>query len=312
LQHDLRNNKNKKAAMRTFGNKSFITKSLLQWYDRNARPLPWRKTRNPYRILISEIMLQQTQVSRVLQMYPKFLKRFPTFQILSRAGTGDVIRAWAGMGYNNRAVRLHQTANRVMQNYGGRLPSDIDLLLQLPGIGRYTAHAVACFSFGQHTAVVDTNVRRILSRLFPRMASSRDEWELAECVLPKRKAYEWNQALMELGSVYCTASNPDCAGCPLNRYCPSALNVPNRSIKKKSKNERAFIPDRIYRGRVVALLRTFSRNQTMEAFRLLKMLRPEDAKRNQKWFSFLLTGLQRDGLIHIHTQSMQTYISLPQ
>jgi len=297
--------------MRTIGNKAFITKSLLLWYNRNARPLPWRKTRNPYRILISEIMLQQTQVSRVLQKYPKFLKRFPNFQILARAGNGDVIRAWAGMGYNNRAVRLHQTANRIIQDYAGRLPANIDLLQLLPGIGRYTAHAVACFSFGQHTAVVDTNVRRILSRLFPRMARSHDEWELAESMLPKRKAYEWNQALMELGSAFCTAAHPDCAGCPLHRYCPSAFHVRIRAKIKKIKNERTFIPDRIYRGRVVALLRTFSRHQKIEAFHLLKKLRPGDAKRNQKWFSLLLTGLQRDGLIHIHTQRMKTYVSLP-
>jgi A/G-specific adenine glycosylase len=298
--------------MRTIGNKAFITKSLLQWYSRNARPLPWRKTRNPYRILISEIMLQQTQVSRVLQMYPKFIKRFPNFQILARAGTGDVIRAWAGMGYNNRAVHLHQAAIRVIQDYGGRLPADIVLLRQLPGIGQYTAHAVACFSFGQHTAVVDTNVRRILARLFPKMACSQNEWELAESVLPKRNAYEWNQALMELGSVFCTAANPGCAGCPLKRYCPSAFQVQSRPRINKSRNERAIIPNRIYRGRVVALVRMFSRRRRMESYRLLKVLRPGDAKRNQKWFSLLLTGLQRDGLIQIHTQRMKTYVSLPQ
>ena len=299
--------------MRTIGNKSFVTKSLLYWYRSNARPLPWRKTRNPYRILISEIMLQQTQVSRVLLMYPKFLKRFPNFRILARAATGDVIRAWAGMGYNNRAVRLHQAANRVIQDYDGRLPADIDLLRQLPGIGRYTAHAIACFSFGQHTAVVDTNVRRILIRLFPRSARALDEWKLAESVLPKRKAYDWNQALMELGSMYCTASNPDCAGCPLNRYCPSAFQIHSTTPKVKiKKKDRVQIPNRIYRGRVVALIRTFSRHQQIESYRLLKMLRPGAAKRNQKWFSLILTGLQRDGLIQIQMQRMKTYVSLPQ
>jgi A/G-specific adenine glycosylase len=298
--------------MRNIGNKSFITKSLLQWYKRNARPLPWRKTRNPYRVLISEIMLQQTQVSRVLQMYPKFIRRFPNFHILARAGTGDVIRAWAGMGYNNRAVRLHQAANRVIQDYAGRLPADIDLLRQLPGIGRYTAHAIACFSFGQHTAVVDTNVRRILARLFPKLFRSQDEWELAESILPRRKAYEWNQALMELGSMFCTSANPDCTGGPLNRYCPSAFQIHRRLKIKKRKNDCVLIPDRIYRGRVVALVRTFSPHQQIESLRLLKILQLGAAKRNQRWFSSILTGLQRDGLIQIHTQRMKTYVSLPQ
>jgi A/G-specific adenine glycosylase len=298
--------------MRTIGNKSFITKSLLHWYHLNARPLPWRKTRNPYRILVSEIMLQQTQVSRVLQMYPKFLKRFPNFQILARAGTGDVIRAWAGMGYNNRAVRLHQAANRIIQDYAGHLPADIDFLRQLPGIGRYTAHAIACFSFGQHTAVVDTNVRRILARLFPRSARALDEWKLAESVLPKRKAYDWNQALMELGSIYCTAGNPDCTGCPLNRYCPSAFQIHSTPKIKKKKNDRVLIPNRIYRGRVIALVRSFSRRQQIESYRLLKMLLPGVTKPNQRWFSLILTGLQRDGLIQIHTRRTKTYVSLPQ
>ena len=295
--------------MRTIGNKAFITKSLLLWYNRNARPLPWRKTRNPYRILISEIMLQQTQVSRVLQKYPKFLKRFPNFQILARAGNGDVIRAWAGMGYNNRAVRLHQTANRIIQDYAGRLPANIDLLQLLPGIGRYTAHAVACFSFGQHTAVVDTNVRRILSRLFPRMARSHDEWELAESMLPKRKAYEWNQALMELGSAFCTAAHPDCAGCPLHRYCPSAFLL----MKKKPVERKAhtIIPNRIYRGRIIAALRRIAHHRSIETNRMAKMIKPDFSSRQKKWLDALLNGLLRDGLIHIHSRSKKIYISLP-
>jgi A/G-specific adenine glycosylase len=291
--------------------KSAITKSLLSWYRKNARPLPWRKTRNPYRILVSEVMLQQTQVSRVLQKYPEFLRLFPNFSSLAHARTADVIRAWAGMGYNNRAVRLQQTAKEIMNDNNGRLPSDIHILQKLPGIGRYTAHAVACFSFGQHTAVVDTNVRRDLFRLFPKLFHSTDEWELAESMLPKRKAYEWNQALMELGSTLCTAANPRCVNCPLEGHCPSAFQIRKPKKSYNRKNHRALIPNRIYRGRIVALLRIMSRRQSIESNRLYHMIRPEARSQNQKWFSLILSGLQRDGLIQIHSQKAKRFVSMP-
>ena len=256
-------------------------------------------------------MLQQTQVSRVLQKYPEFLRLFPNFSSLAHARTADVIRAWSGMGYNNRAVRLQQVAKEIMNDNNGRLPSDIHILQKLPGIGRYTAHAVACFSFEQQTAVVDTNVRRILARLFPNRARSMDEWELAESVLPKRKAYEWNQALMELGSTFCTAAHPRCVDCPLKQYCPSAFQIRKPKKSYKRKNHRAMIPNRIYRGRIVALLRTMSRRQSIESNRLLHMIQPETKNKNQKWFSLILTGLQRDGLIQIHSQKAKNFISLP-
>jgi A/G-specific adenine glycosylase len=256
-------------------------------------------------------MLQQTQVSRVLQKYPEFLRLFPNFSSLAHARTADVIRAWSGMGYNNRAVRLQQIAKEIMNDNNGRLPSDIHILQKLPGIGRYTAHAVACFSFGQHTAVVDTNVRRILARLFPQRARSMDEWELAESVLPKRKAYEWNQALMELGSTFCTAAHPRCVDCPLKQYCPSAFQIRKPKKSYNRKNHRAMIPNRIYRGRIVALLRTMSRRHSIESNRLLQMIRPEARRQNHKWFSLVLTGLQRDGLIQIHSQKAKSFISLP-
>jgi A/G-specific adenine glycosylase len=202
---------------------SAIISSLLSWYRKYARPLPWRETRNPYRILVSEIMLQQTQVSRVLQKYPEFLKRFPNFTSLAHARAADVIRAWSGMGYNNRALRLYRIAQQVVHEHKGRLPSDSDTLQTFPGIGRYSANAIACFAFEQPIAVVDTNVRRVLARLFPRQARTMDEWKLAEWALPKGKAYDWNQALMELGALRCSVYNPTCATCPLNRLCNSAF-----------------------------------------------------------------------------------------
>jgi A/G-specific adenine glycosylase len=255
-------------------------------------------------------MLQQTQVSRVLKKYPEFLRLFPSFSSLAHASTANVIRAWAGMGYNNRALRLHQIAKLVVNEYNRRLPNDIEILLLLPGIGRYTAHAIACFSFGQQTAVVDTNVRRVLSRLFPAKARSMDEWDLAESFLPKRKAYDWNQALMELGGIHCTTSNPHCTECPLKLHCPSAFQIKRLKISGKKK-PRLEIPNRIFRGKIVALLRTLGYHQIIESNQLLKMIQPGESHRRKKWLSLVLTGLQHDGLIQIRIRKTKQYISLP-
>ncbi|MGH2569330.1 MAG: A/G-specific adenine glycosylase, partial [Bacteroidota bacterium] len=162
--------------------KSTVTQLVLRWYRRHGRPLPWRRTRSPYRILVSEIMLQQTQVGRVLEKYPSFLRRFPDIQSLARAKKSSVIKAWRGMGYNNRAVRLQQLARIVRHSQGGKLPRTVEELQNLPGIGRYTAHALACFAFRRPLQVVDTNVRRILSRLFPSETKRRDVWDVAAAI----------------------------------------------------------------------------------------------------------------------------------
>ena len=289
-----------------------IQKHLLRWYQKNARILHWRKTKNPYRILLSEVMLQQTQVSRVLLKYPEFLRQFPDFASLAHARTADVIRAWSGMGYNNRALRLQQIAKCVIDDYGGRLPQNIEKLQQLPGIGRYTAHAVACFAFGLQTATVDVNVQRVLSRLFPRRTQSVDIWELAEWMLPKAKAYDWNQALMELGGIICTAANPHCLECPLKQYCPSAfLTVNKRKPIKIERKTQTIIPNRIYRGRIIAALRTIAHHRSIEANQLAKKVKPDYSIRQKEWLNKLLTGLLRDGLIQIRSRNKKIYLSLP-
>ncbi len=287
-----------------------IRKHLLMWYQNNARPLPWRKTKNPYRILLSEVMLQQTQVNRVLLKYPEFLRQFPNFASLAQARIADVIRAWSGMGYNNRALRLHQIARRVIDEYGGRLPQNVETLLQLPGIGRYTANAIACFAFGQQTAAVDINEQRVLSRLFPQRAQSADIWKLAERMLPKGEAFDWNQALMELGGIICTAANPQCAECPLKQYCPSAFSTlkKRKPLKRKSQTT---IPNRIYRGRAIETLRLVAHHQSIEANRLAKIVKPDYSIRQKKWLDKLINGLQRDGLIQIRSRNKKIYLSLP-
>ena len=194
-----------------------FTRKLLAWYKRNARVLPWRQTRNPYAILVSEFMLQQTQVNRVLDYYPRFLKRFPTLDVLARSRPKAVMEAWEGLGYYARARNLHRLAREVTRLHDGTLPDQPEALRTLPGVGRYTAGAVACFAYEKSVPTVDTNVRRVLERVF----GPKDVWALAEQIVPKRgeRAWRFNQALMELGALVCTARKPKCPDCPVRNDC---------------------------------------------------------------------------------------------
>jgi A/G-specific adenine glycosylase len=204
-------------------------RALLAWYAAEGRAtLPWRHTRDPYAIIVSEVMLQQTQVERVLPKYRAFLEQFPTLTDLAAAPVAEVIRAWAGLGYNMRAVRLHEIARQAVERYGGTLPGSLDELLQLKGIGRYTAGAVACFAFGLPVATVDTNIRRVLWRVFRGVEPAnwptdsvfqRQMIEVAEWALPPNAAYDWQQALMDLGATVCLARRPLCERCPLTNCC---------------------------------------------------------------------------------------------
>src|SRR5216683_8075742 len=193
---------------------------LLQWYSAHQRDLPWRSTSDAYAILVSEIMLQQTQVDRVIPKYHQFLAAFPTLADLAAAPTAEVISVWVPLGYNTRAVSLQSIARQVIAEYAGRIPDTIDELLQLKGIGRYTAGAIACFAYHKQVATVDTNIRRVLHRIFlgleqPQPRLSADQmFTFAEQLLPTGEAYHWNQALMDLGATICTSSNPHCTQCP--------------------------------------------------------------------------------------------------
>jgi A/G-specific adenine glycosylase len=198
--------------------KLFIRK-LLAWYRRAARDLPWRTTRNPYAVLVSEFMLQQTQVSRVLDFYPRFLKRFPTIDALARARPKAVMEEWDGLGYYARARNLHKLAREVTRRHDGTLPDSPEDLRTLPGVGPYTAGAVACFAHEQPVAAVDTNVKRVLGRVFRK----KDVWGLAAAIMPRngKRAWRFNQALMELGALVCVARKPKCPECPVRRECLS-------------------------------------------------------------------------------------------
>ncbi len=227
--------------------------ALLDWFTREARDLPWRHTRDPYAILVSEVMLQQTQVDRVIPRYHAWLERFPTLRDLAAASPADAIRAWQGLGYNRRAVRLHAMAVEVTNEFGGELPRSVEGLLRLKGVGRYTAGAVACFAYEQPVAMVDTNVRRVLSRVFG-VESSRVE-AMAQAMIPRGAAWAWGQALMDLGATLCRASQPLCLVCPLLAECAGPRAEPDVTAASRKPAETFKSSNRYFRGRILDELR---------------------------------------------------------
>jgi A/G-specific adenine glycosylase len=296
-----------------------VVATLLEWYAHHGRAFPWRGITDPYKILVSEIMLQQTHVRRVLMKYPRFLRRFPTLRSLARARRRDIVIAWQGMGYNNRAVRLHQLARNIVGKHSGKLPADFDALMALPGIGRYTANAILSSAFEQNVPVVDVNVRRVLSRVFWQMSSTvgtRTEseiWNLATDLVPEDNAYHWNQALMDVGATVCTARRPQCACCPLVRLC-SSRPIMTRRTHRRPRREPSLdgIPHRIYRGRVVEELRRLHEGQTTHGTRgirtdvLGKRIYEKFSDRHVAWLRRILEGLERDGLIRIRGNDSQS------
>lgn len=203
---------------------------LLAWYRRSRRDLPWRRTRDPYRILVSEIMLQQTPVRRVIPKYREWLARYPSLEALARAGTREVRETWYPLGYNIRPLRLRDIARAALRHHQGQIPATPEELLALKGVGPYTAGAVLSFAYGKDAPVLDTNVRRVLRRVFAgddTHPGDRVLWDLADTLLPPRRAYDFNQALMDLGAMVCTARRPRCPECPLSRLCASYPLTPS-------------------------------------------------------------------------------------
>jgi A/G-specific adenine glycosylase len=210
--------------MRSAARGPAFRRRLLGWYTRHARTLPWRGERSPYAVLVSEIMLQQTQVARVLEYYPRFLARYPTIEDLAAASDDAVRESWEGLGYYARARNLHATARRVVADHDGVLPSATAALRQLPGIGRYTAGAVASLAYGARVPAVDTNAERVLARVFGlRNGASRTRrvWSIAATLVAPGRPEDLNQALMDLGATVCVARRPRCGGCPVRAVCAS-------------------------------------------------------------------------------------------
>lgn len=216
-------------------NLAVFRRSLVRWYRRQGRDLPWRRTSDPYAILVSEFMLQQTQVATVIPYYHKWLRRFPDFGSLASASENEVLRVWQGLGYYARARNLHATAKTVMNRHAGNFPEEIEQMRQLPGIGKYTAHAVASFAFDQPVPIVEANTGRVLARLFNLRKSidsgpgRRTLWQYAARLLPKSDAATFNSALLDLGALVCVARKPKCDVCPVETFCrakaPAALPI---------------------------------------------------------------------------------------
>ncbi len=196
---------------------------LLRWYREYGRDLPWRKTSDPYKILVSEVMLQQTQVDRVMTKYHEFLDRYPSLAALAEAPVEEVKATWYPLGYNIRPIRLHSIACETVERYGGALPDQADELLSFKGIGRYTAGAIRSFAFNQDAPILDTNVMRVLHRVFVGKGDPKAQksglWALSETLIPKGKGYDFNQALMDFGATVCTARDPYCLLCPMKDFC---------------------------------------------------------------------------------------------
>jgi A/G-specific adenine glycosylase len=275
---------------------------VLAWFARNARDLPWREPgTTPWSVLVSEIMLQQTPVARVVPAHRSWLERWPTPPALAAEPAGEAIRQWGRLGYPRRALRLHQTATVVTERHGGIVPDDIDALLALPGIGSYTAAAVASFAFGQRHAVLDTNVRRVLARLVtgqprPRSAPSVAERRMASSLLPAEPAVaaRWSVAVMELGALVCTAASPRCTDCPVARHCawlaagrPPATDGVGAGVGRRA--QRYDGTDRQCRGRLMAVLRDGGGPVTQADFDVVWADRAQLAR--------ALDGLVADGLV---------------
>ncbi len=197
---------------------------LIDWYRKHGRDLPWRRTRDPYAILVSEVMLQQTQVQRAMLYYDKFLQRYPTVADLAGATEGEVRETWEGLGYYARARNLQRTAQKIVEEHNGRFPKNPEALTALPGIGQYTAGAVLSFAFRRNAAILDTNAARVLTRFFalpPEQQTASFLWTVARQVTPSGKAHLFNQAIMDLGATICVARTPRCAVCPLRTVCRS-------------------------------------------------------------------------------------------
>ena len=293
-----------------------IQTALLTWFAANKRDLPWRHTRDPYRILVSEVMLQQIQVSRAIPFYLAFLDRFPTIKALAAAPLADAIRVWGDLGRYKRVVNLHRTARHIVNELGGVFPRDPDTLRRLPGVGPYTAGAIACFAFEDDTAFVDTNMRRVLHRLFVGVdipiptASDAALLRLAEAAVPPGNGWSWNQGLMEFGALHCTARNPRCGTCPFRSNCRAnpviveAIAEHRRASRTSAKPPfRYEDSNRFYRGRVLARLRDVAASEDADRGIPLQelgtQLRPGFGTGDVSWIYGVVESLTKDGLATI-------------
>ncbi len=230
--------------------------AILAWYDARGRTLPFRGDGDPYAILVSEVMAQQTQISRVSAHWSTFMATFPTVERLATAATADVLRAWRGLGYNRRALNLQRAARLIVSQHHGRVPREVAALQRLPGIGPYTARAVAALAFGQAVGPVDTNVRRVLGRLIGSKATGVGLQRIADAIVPADRPADWTHALMDLGATVCRPTAPRCSECPVSPWCRSLASRGRRRKPRPAMPEPAFTStSRWLRGRILDQLR---------------------------------------------------------
>jgi A/G-specific adenine glycosylase len=231
-----------------------VQAALTAWAEGSRRDLPWRHTRDPWAVLVSELMLQQTQVARVVPRYRGFLARFPTVAECAAAPAADVVRMWAGLGYNRRALNLHRAAVAVVERHGGALPDDLDALMALPGVGPYTARAVLAFAFERDVGILDVNAARVVHRTAGRRLSPRAAQVRADALVPVGQGWAWNQAMLDLGATVCTRRAPRCGDCPVVAWCGWGGVGPDPA-PEASRQSTFDGSDRQGRGRLVEALR---------------------------------------------------------
>jgi A/G-specific adenine glycosylase len=289
---------------------------LLQWYGREGRDLPWRKTRDPYQIWISEIMLQQTGVGTVIPYYERFLERFPDLYALADAPLDDVIEKWAGLGYYSRARNIHAAAITIRDRFGGRLPSDLENLMALPGIGRSSAGAILSIAFNRKAPILDGNVRRILCRIFavseePRSSAAEKKlWQWAEELAPEERPHDYSQAIMDLGATLCTPRNPACDRCPVANCCLAhklgkAEDLPVRSRRKPLPQRREVALVLVRQGRYLVRQRPYS--GMLGGLWEFPSLELEQDREAGEAAEKLLTRLGAEGKLHLRGKTRHVY-----
>ncbi len=289
-----------------------LQKRLLSWYAKYGRAnLPWRVARNPYYTVVSEFMLQQTQVDRVVPIFGTFISRFPNFAALAKGPRSEVVRYWKGLGYNTRAVRLKALADAVVSKFEGEMPSDEKALLELPGVGPYTVAAIRAFAFDYDAAASDTNVRRIVHRVhfgieYPVKANTKELERVARQLVPKGEAHDWNSAMMDLGALVCTARAPRCSACPLQTLCIAA---PIDAARLERLREEFAKPTgakepvpfeataRFARGRIVDRLRELPPGERISLLQLEREIVGVVPPKVGERFDELLVALEKDGIV---------------
>jgi A/G-specific adenine glycosylase len=302
-----------------------FSNNLLTWYNKNQRDLPWRKNNPPYEIVVSEIMLQQTNVPKVIEKFKEFLRLFPTIKSLAAAEKSQVIQSWSGLGYNRRALMLHKFAQEIVINYNSIVPSTAEELIKLPGIGPYTAGAIASFAFNKPEPAVDVNLRRTYMRYFHGQDQAlpmgkKEEVELFSLIkssIPENKSSLLHNALMDFGSLICKAKNPSCESCFQNKDCKFAPKYKSHGQQalfvKEKKQEQGIeengkhVPNRIFRGRIVEWVRN---NQgTIELKELGRRIK-KDFTDEEGWLLKLISALEKDGFITKEIQGDQITLHL--